>query len=207
MRCGVSDPQLKPSKMSLYGLFSRIAALVLSGAFFGGVVALLTCTYTYAPGVSPSFPNDTQVCCGECRFTDVPKNCTRPAVMIVLVLCSIWVGAVLAFLFDRIFGSPLPGSLGVNCRRSLYTCVPCVVGFCYPEEALLEVSTPASRFQRSGVATVEEQFAADGMDGSDYFFDEEYDEICGRRWRRALEVGSHDGIDETCRANVTVHSF
>lgn len=214
MCCKSSEPWLNPSKMSRCDLFPWFfLAFFFSGAFWIAVNALPTCTYTYRPDISPQFPNGTQMCCGECRFISVSENCVRAEVMIVLVLCSVWIGAMIAFFFDRVFGSPLPGSLGVNCRRRLYACAPCLLDLCVSGPSLLEVSTPASRLRRTGIAVVEDEFAeyVGEEDETGYFIEEDddgYDHDRGRRWReRALTDGPHDGLDEICHANVTVHSF
>lgn len=136
------------------------------------------------------------------------KRCLSSEILIVIVLSSVWFGALLAFFFDRLFGSPLPGSVKMNCRSCRYSCVPCFVGPCCSGETLLKVSSADSRFKRNGMATSDNGFVADGTDDIEYFFEEEYDEDGGRRWREsALDVADKDGIDETCRGNVTVHSF
>lgn len=200
--------------MNWRGLFPWVLSFCVSGVFWAAAVALPTCKYTYRSDGTARFPNGTEMCCGDCRFISVPGNCIRPEVMIVLVLCSVWIGAMIAFFFDRVFGSPLPGSLGVNCRRRLYACAPSVMELCVSGQALLEVSTPASRLQRSGLATVEDEFArfANGEDDAECFFidedDDDYERERGRRWReRASLSESQDCLDESCRGNVTVHSF
>ncbi|AAF99137.1 pr39 [rat cytomegalovirus strain Maastricht] len=201
-----------PGMMSRRGLVPRVLPLWSSGALWTAGAALPTCKYAYRPDVSPQFPNGTEMCCGECRFISAPESCVRPDVTVVLVLAGVWIGAMVAFFFDRVFGSPLPGSLGVNCRRRFYACAPCLGDLCFSQQALLEVSTAASRLQRNGLATVEEEFVAAGGDDTECFFidedDDDYERDRGRRWReRALRDEAHDGLDDLGRANVTVHSF
>lgn len=183
-------------------------SVLFSGVFSVAVAYLPTCTYTYEPDKSPRFPNGTQMCCGECRYMVGEKRCVQSEIIIAVALCSLWVGALIAFFFDRFFGSPLPGSMRMNCRNCCYACMPCIVGPCCPAEALLEVSSADSRFKRNGTATSDDGFAGGGTDDTEYFFEEEYDEDGGRRWREsALDADGKDGIDETCHGNVTVHSF
>lgn len=182
-----------------------LSALVFSGALWVTAAELPVCMYTFSSDGTATTSNGTKVCCRDCPSVLRKTACIGFEVTFVFSFCSMWIGAVLAFFFDRIFGSPLPGSIKINCRRRWYECSPCFAKFCCSEETLLEESNATSRSRRRAIGAEGDECSAEYYD---YFFEEDDCAFGDQpRRQRAATVGSHDGIDESCRANVTVHTF
>lgn len=153
--------------------------------------------YTYGSQQIPAFGNGTEICCGECRFT---ADCFRgssnePWVTAVCVLGGFWIGCMVAFVVDRVIGSPLPVGFGERARQFLAVRIAWLRDVWFSREVEGDTIGPRSESRRAVDAEVYL-----GPDAGDdfYVFDEQYS---------TFGSSTFDGIDEDYHSNVTVHTF
>lgn len=162
----------------------------------------------------PSFPvaymkkmlevsgNTTKICCGECRYRNV--NCMDMElgieIIIASVLSGIWFGAMIAFLIIRLVGMPNaePGSF----MEFFLSRLPFTRRYWRPQNAgIVEVSR--SKRRRGAIETFNNDLVSVESFDSTYFdADRGYYKDKDNR-----PDDDNEGIDETCYANVTVHTF
>lgn len=150
-------------------------------------------------GSMPTFPNGTDICCGECRFSQVHPPTLSAELMIACIMTGFWSGAVVAFFVQKVVMSFIPPEFWYRIRFFISSLIPCLAPTCMPGGTGSDGDKNSlnSRHRRDGIATAE--IVSEQCDSDYYIFDD---------WRnRAMEFNECDGIDETCHGNVTVHAF
>lgn len=151
-------------------------------------------------GSMPNFPNGTDICCGECRFSQVHPPTLSAELMIACIITGFWSGAVITFFIQKLLLSMVPPEFWLRVRFFIASLVPCLASICVPGGVVLdgEDNSLNSRHRRDGVAGFETEII-ESIEHDCYLTD---------GWReRAMEFCDRDGIDETCHENVTVHTF
>ncbi|AFX83361.1 b39 [Murid betaherpesvirus 8] len=162
----------------------------------------------------PSFPvaymqrmvevsgNSTKVCCGECRYRNV--NCVDMEIgvqiIIISVLIGIWFGAMIAFLVVRLLG--MPNAKPRSFMNFFLSRLPFVRKYwCSENVEIVEVSR--SKRRRGAIEAFNNDIVSvESFDSTCFDVERGY-----YRDRSNRPDDENEGIDETCYANVTVHTF
>lgn len=150
-------------------------------------------------GSMPTFANGTDICCGECRFSQIHPPTLSAELMIACIITGFWSGAVVTFFVQKVILSMIPQEFWYRVRFFIAFLFPCLSSICVPgairsDDDINSLHSKQKRDDMTDFETVIQE-----QSNIDCIFDD---------WRlQAMEFNDHDGIDETCRENVTVHTF
>nr|WEG69732.1 membrane protein m39 [Mastomys natalensis cytomegalovirus 3]WEG69872.1 membrane protein m39 [Mastomys natalensis cytomegalovirus 3]WEG70012.1 membrane protein m39 [Mastomys natalensis cytomegalovirus 3]WEG70152.1 membrane protein m39 [Mastomys natalensis cytomegalovirus 3]WEG70292.1 membrane protein m39 [Mastomys natalensis cytomegalovirus 3] len=193
--------------LSLVKLFSLVC--VLTHVIVLSEEELLTVQFTADNTCTriTGFKNGTQVCCRTCRRPVVVCP-DRTEVIVVCIIGGFWLGCIVAFIVDRVIGSPLPSSFGHHVRYFIARWTPCLRSIWFPNGMGSSVRTSIGRSERKRhmiaqedkVITIDEAVCAATNPACEMspYSDDEFD---------TTGSGEYDGLDRSAHANVTVHNF